>query len=231
LIGHLAGDTVVTWHYAVRPSLEEFIPLVHQYTLYSMRTGESQPSERIEAGIIGFIGGMADWGVGGGAMFDPEAHAVTLDGHLLVSDGVTPEVRFLERGLDLVRVLRWDHTTTDVTPADVEAYREAVLARQDTPRDREMMTKQLDATPVADHIPSLDALHVDTDGRIWIREFVRPLQENQVWYAFDLDETTVSVLRLPLEVQWLHASGDRLLVLERDELDVEQIRVCRLRIM
>ena len=228
VVGWLTGDTVVTGHFAVRPSPDAFLPQFMQYTLYAWTTGVTHSVAQVPSGTIGFIGGREPWGIVGGALFEPMAQAATANRLLVLGDALTPELRFYNASQVLRRILRWDERTHEVTSDDVDAFRDAWLDQMRSADRRAMMAKQVDATPVAEHFPSIGGLRVDNDERIWVKEYVKPRDKRQTWHIFDLDGPSQFRVDLPLGLEFMDAAADQILVLERDELDVEHVHVYRL---
>lgn len=78
---------------------------------------------------------------------------------------------------------------------------------------------------VADSLPAYRHLQVDGDGRVWVQ---RPPQDTDSladWHLFSEDGRHRYRIRLPAGSQVLDASGDRVVILERDEFDVETVAI------
>lgn len=80
---------------------------------------------------------------------------------------------------------------------------------------------------VADSLPAYDAVQVDGEGRVWLRASPSNIDERAEWRVFSADGETAHRLTLPASTRILDADGERLVLLERDELDVETVAVRR----
>lgn len=78
---------------------------------------------------------------------------------------------------------------------------------------------------VADSIPAYQDIRVDSQHRIWVQSAVDPARTRTEWRVFGADGMPIGSLALPYEFEILDASQDRLLVLTRDDLDVESVEL------
>ena len=220
-VGWLGDDRVLLSHQAVEPEPGKVVQQSVQYTAFSWSSGALDSLARIPSGTIELIGGFEPWGVVGGALFEAEAHAAAISGFAVLADGGEPDLRFTDAHGKLERILRWPATGRRVTQADLAAYRATTLAEMPSDEYRMLMTKQLDARRVAERFPVMGDVLSDRDGRVWVQRYVEPRDTLQTWHVFDLTSGDVAVIGLPLGMRLLDATGRRLLVVERDELDVE----------
>lgn len=118
--------------------------------------------------------------------------------------------------------------------SEARGYRVTVLEDGSPTRviveDRSRVPFQPDSLPehirhAADSLPAYRALTVDADGRIWVEPSVRGSDEVVRWRVFSRDGRTMDSIELPVSSTVLDASGDRVAVLERDELGVETVTV------
>ena len=78
---------------------------------------------------------------------------------------------------------------------------------------------------VADSLPSYRQLKVDADGRIWVRPIAELAETHVRWRVFSSNAREVEAVQLPASTLVLDARGERLLLLERDDFDVETVTV------
>lgn len=81
----------------------------------------------------------------------------------------------------------------------------------------------------ADSLPTYTELVVDSEGRIWVRAGTPESAGTAEWRIFSNRGTRGSLLYLPARTSVLDARGERVLVLERNELDVERVVLLRAR--
>ena len=79
-----------------------------------------------------------------------------------------------------------------------------------------------------DSLPAYRALQVDSEGRVWVASPATGEPAVSQWRVFSQEGLTVEVIELPVTSTVLDAEGYRLLLLERDSLDVETVVVRRL---
>lgn len=121
------------------------------------------------------------------------------------SDATTHRVTVLEEGRPSY-VIREARSRTPFTPDSVPEFYPAV----------------------ADSTPSYRAVAVDADGRVWVRSGASVSDGVVEWRVFSRRGLDVDEIELPQSSDVLDARGDRVLLLERDELDVESVVIRRL---
>lgn len=78
---------------------------------------------------------------------------------------------------------------------------------------------------VADSLPAYRDVTVDSERRIWVEAPRNGNGAETEWRVFDETGAWVGTVRLPERTSVLDANGNRLLLLTRDELDVESVEV------
>lgn len=122
--------------------------------------------------------------------------------------------------------IRWDGPPLEVEPGDFEAYREEAFTEAEAEGYLEMLRDGFDDVPVAETFPALSALHAATDGSLWVRRYDRPGDpEGQRWLVFDSDGRLARRAWLPADTELLEVGPEHIVLLERDELDVESVAV------
>ena len=135
-------------------------------------------------------------------------------------------------GLDgrLQRVVGRPHTPLPVQPEDVAAIIEAQLERLPPVKEiRDGMRVGLERVPPATTIPAIRALLVDSEDNLWVQEGGRPAAPDARWSVFDPQGRWLGDITLPARVQIMEIGSDYMIVHDRDELDVERVRVLGLR--
>jgi hypothetical protein len=151
---------------------------------------------------------------------------------IVIAHGATPEIRVhrATAGYPLATVVRWEAGDRTIRPADVEAEKARIRASYaNVPpamRDRMLDAEVGDRRPVAERFPAFQSLTLARDGRLWIRDFVRPGDEGpHRWTAFTPDGRFDCRLETPRFAEYLEFGADYLLVREPDSLDVERVRL------
>lgn len=109
-----------------------------------------------------------------------------------------------------------------------DAAREAVAeawAPADGERQRGTTRLLLEGMTWPDSLPRLDEIHVDSDGRVWVRHFGLD-GDTRTWSIYGSDGV-VGRMDLPGAARLLDARGERLLLLVRDAFDVPRLEVRR----
>ena len=97
------------------------------------------------------------------------------------------EFRAYRRDGTLARIVRRDHDGRTPAQADLDAYRANYL--KGVPSDPEfekLLTKVVDALALPPSFPAFSAIEVDLLGHLWVREYIRPREEDRaLWTVFD----------------------------------------------
>jgi hypothetical protein len=128
----------------------------------------------------------------------------------------------------LTRIVRWNAGTRAITTQDIDAERRRLAepyTDMDPSRRRELVDPLISTErPVADRFPAFVSLRLARDGRVWIRDFVRPTEApEQRWLVFDVSGTFACRAVLPEEAEVLELGADYVLALRRNEEDVERV--------
>ena len=144
------------------------------------------------------------------------------DGVVWVQDGMNSEFRRVraEGALELVVRLPPERPVTD---RDINEFREANLQR--AAGSEAMMRRALDEVPYPSLVPSLRAMAVDEEaGIVWVTGFTTT-EEPAPWYLFDSLGCPIGRVTVPGGNPPLDIAGRRIVVQDRDELDVERFLI------
>lgn len=146
-----------------------------------------------------------------------------------VADNGAYDIRAYDAEGALVGIFRRAHESSPVRPEDTSAAIDAYL--EDLPpieEVREAMRARLESVPVPEFLPAIRAMRVDSEGCLWVEALGRPDDGASTWSVFDPSDGWLGDLTLDEGVQPLEIGADHLLVLSRDELDVEYVRLIEL---
>jgi len=118
-----------------------------------------------------------------------------------------------------------------VTDEIVRGYKDNMVA-QASEEYRAIRAESAEILPAADTLPAYSSLHFDQAGNLWVREFCLPDAESDKpdqYSIFSPDGRWLAQLELPADLSVLDRGADYLLTRARDEMDVEQIRLYRIR--
>jgi hypothetical protein len=158
--------------------------------------------------------------------------AATEDGYW-VGDPDYSEVRQV-RDSSVHRIVRWRGPDRTVATADVEALKARYSADAQSVEQRDALERYFAHHPVAERFPAFDMLLVAADGALWVRDAVREHTDDDMrrWTRFSSDGTALQGrLEHRAALRVLRIASDRVLAVERDALDVEQLVVYRRRAM
>jgi len=83
----------------------------------------------------------------------------------------------------------------------------------------------LDDAPRGDQMPLFDKVEIDDEGRVWVREYA--LDSEVVTWQLTAESGPVARIVMPAAWEVLQISERHVIVKERDEYDVEMVRVYR----
>jgi hypothetical protein len=138
----------------------------------------------------------------------------------------------------LVGSVRADGAPRRATAADMAAYNRRTRVERSGSRSipgvqvssaQVQVEKFLKDAPRGEAVPMFDRVEVGERGYIWIRAYV--LNQETTWWQVLDRRTGTAIARVAVPSRWelLRASPTHLVVLERDEYDVELVRVYGLR--
>ena len=84
---------------------------------------------------------------------------------------------------------------------------------------------QLEDLPARSTLPAFSAMKGGADGLLWIREYPDPLQDQVVWVGFSEAWERKKRITMPVSLNVLDISEDRVLVLARGAHDETLIEV------
>lgn len=254
-----AGDVIDTWAYNrlwfKKPVAKPVAMLANDFAVF--RDGEEPTSQlgRYREGIRyvavardGIAGVIADakgseyWMHGNGF------HSVML-GHLLLDAQIGDQIAIAQTDLGTIRIVdRYGAISAELplargrmaSASEVEMVRERarerLRRRAERPRGgilRESARanlEKMDDVPANKTSPPIDQLIVDRDGRLWLRSYALPGDEDVRWDVWN--STNVSapefVASFHPTAQLLDASGMHVLLHERDSMGVDRVFVATL---
>lgn len=128
----------------------------------------------------------------------------------------------------LTRLIRRQHSNLDVTPEDIERYKQEQLEQATDPNWRRFQQEMLADMPFPKTMPAYSRMVVDEPGDLWVAEYRRPGDDQPRWNVFDPDGRMLGTVRTPPDFVIFQIGADFLLGSWRDELDVQHLRMYRL---
>lgn len=130
----------------------------------------------------------------------------------------------------LIGILRRPHEPAPVRPEDFDAEVDARLESLRPNGDiRAGMRALLEAVPRPEWLPAIRSMRVDSEGLLWVEAVRRAGDPVATWSVFDPVDGWLGDVALDAGLEILDIGADYVLVLYRDELDVEYVRLMRLR--
>jgi hypothetical protein len=87
----------------------------------------------------------------------------------------------------------------------------------------------VDAMPVPETMPVFEALMVDKEGNLWVRDYRRSGDDTPPrWAVFDRDGRMIGFVDMPAGLTIFEIGADYVLGRERDEWDAQHVRVYEL---
>lgn len=98
------------------------------------------------------------------------------------------------------------------------------------PPERIEREEEETGAPGPERYPSFDRLVVDDRSRVWTRAYLDEEDEEQQWTVREPEGQVVGTVVLPRSLRVTAVEGERIIGVWRDELDVESVRVYRMRV-
>ena len=132
---------------------------------------------------------------------------------------------------DSITITRYDEAGTAVEVVSFEQPRESAEAEwvrfvSDTLRANEFRSERLlEDLPARPTLPAFSAMKGGADGLLWIREYPNPLQDQVVWVGFSEAWERKRRITMPVRLNVLDISEDRVLVQAEGAHDEALIKV------
>lgn len=146
---------------------------------------------------------------------------------LAVATQESPEIRVYGADGTPRRIMR----TGKPMPAVTEAHLDAWFERQREampPERREQFATRPDWPDAGRIVPPFAALEIDDAGNVWVADYDDRTNPPGAWSVHDGDGRLIARLRLPERFRAMHVGADFVLGVERDEFDVEHVRMYRI---
>ena len=164
---------------------------------------------------------------GGGPVFEAKTAVASAGDSVFVGRGEEWEVEIRSATGALRGLLRWVGEDREVTSAHLkERERETRERFADSPIPDIVDVILDESIPVADRFPSLSDLYVDRVGSLWVETYRRPGSEGpDRWLVFNSEGRFVCHGSIPGDMRLFEIGTDYILGMERDEMDVEHVRL------
>jgi hypothetical protein len=130
----------------------------------------------------------------------------------------------------LSAIARRPHTAQPIQPSDIATVIDEQLENLPPVQEiRDGMRAAFERVPPPENLPAVRSLRVDRDDNVWAQVGTRPAAPEAVWSVFDRDGRWLGDVMIPAALTILEIGGDYIVARDRDELDVERVRVMRLR--
>jgi len=147
---------------------------------------------------------------------------------VIVATQDAPEIRVYSAADGrLVRIIRTGAEIRPVTSEHLDAWIERQTANAPAER-RQAIREGLSNLPAGEFIPPYGEIGVDDLGYLWVADYDDRIRPAGAWSIYGPDGRLAARIRLPDGMQPYQAGEDFIVGLERDELDVEHLRVYRL---
>ena len=168
----------------------------------------------------------------GSLPFGKDLHVLVHGSRVYVGTADGPEVLVLGTDGKVKRVVRWTAAPMPVTPADIEAYTQAMSQEfgpgQEERRERFLL--RLKQTPFPKWKPAYAGLLAGPEGSIWIRRYTEPDWSAPTDFeVFDSTGRWLGEVRMPAGYVPIRITTDAVVGTWSDDNDVKHVRVYRLR--
>lgn len=146
---------------------------------------------------------------------------------LFVATQDVPQVDVYTHDGTLTRIIRTGHAMVPRTSQHTAAWIDRSL--EGLPADRQRDQREmLSGIPGPDLIPPYGDMLIDSSGNLWLQDYDDRLAYTGDWNVYRPDGRFIARIRLPAGIKVYDIGSDYVLGVERDDLDVEHVRVYRL---
>lgn len=172
--------------------------------------------ERLVGERIGTPGGSRPHPGGRGTQF--ALHG----GNAFIGDGKQFEVEVWTLAGDQIGLIRGPSVPLEVTDSLIQAFIEVELADVEE-RRHPAIRAAIEALEWPESIPAFTELRVDNTGVVWLKRFTVEPDEPETWSLLHSELAYLGDVQLPPRRSLLEIGDEYLLLLSRDELDVERV--------
>jgi len=160
---------------------------------------------------------------GGPGIFTVSTHVAVGAGSVFIGDNARYEILRYTLDGDLEAIIRRPMGRTQVTEDMVTMERNGRLARIEDPDDRRRFLHGWDQLPVPDSLPAFSDMRADSEGYLWVREYVVATADTAAWSVFDPTGIWLGEVAIPTEMMVRDISGHWVIGVHRDELGIERV--------
>jgi hypothetical protein len=143
---------------------------------------------------------------------------------LYVGTGVTYEVAIYRPEATVAMLVRRAHTPVSVTDQLLDWQMQHEL--NNAPDDHKAsLRRDLADMPVPEFLPPYRTIEIDVHSNLWVQEYSVGKDTLNEWSVFDSSGVWLGDVSLPLGFELLEIGSDYVLGKEKDELDVEYVKV------
>lgn len=219
----IGADRIAAYQWRVASSLGDDRRLQHRRAWLSVLDAEGEVL-REPGSFARTYSGVHPEGAVVPRPYATRAVLAACDGGVVTADGHRFRLGVRGPGGELEEEIRWPANREPVDRAELDSLRAHWRERYPEYVDLIFAGELL-----PDRRPAIEDVRCGGSGRLWAGRFEPFYAPVRRWWLLDRDARPVGHLRLPPKTRILAADGDRLLLVERDELDVESVTVRRVR--
>jgi hypothetical protein len=159
--------------------------------------------------------------------FGRQTRLAVAEGNVYVGTSESHEVRVYDPDGVLQRLIRWEGDELTLSSEVAEEYFEWEVNRVPSGAQPGVRREFTDMT-LPDTRPAYSELMVDELGNLWVREFDPIRDATQRWLVCDSNGVWLGRMTFPPRYTVLEILDDRVVGVERDDLDVERVVVYEL---
>ena len=139
------------------------------------------------------------------------------------------EIKAFAQDGTLARIVRRDHVPRPPAEAHIEAHIESQVSRvpAEMVEYRARKRRELQAVPVAEHLPAFASVMSDALDHLWVEEFEPPGEKvpGTLWTVFDPEGRVLGFVETPEGLEIYEIGADYILGRVEGELEVESVQV------
>lgn len=147
--------------------------------------------------------------------------------HVYIGDAESAEISVFDLDGNPVGMLAWDGPSQEYSPAIVERFVEMQMANAPEGR-RAAWRRFYEDLPELDRLPAYNRILVDSQDRVWVREYSPPGSARARWVIFGEGREPLGSLYMPREARVWDIVDDIVIYSVKDEFDVPVVKAQRL---
>jgi hypothetical protein len=171
---------------------------------------------------------LLEIGALGSVVFDPFTSFAVSGDRVWIGYGTDYELEQIGLNGQVQRIVRWSGPDRAVTEADREEWKERQMTLASTDEQRRQLQMYLDGATFAEQRAAYQVVMTSDEGDVWVQDRRPTIPRERLWLVFNPSGEPRATVRTGPSLRVFQVTGDRVVGVRTDELDIEHVVVQRI---